>query len=84
MVYAFAFPLVLGALPFSWLALGKHPLPRPWVCRLHHAAVSTFTVGSVMEGVFAIYGTANILTIIYWVAGAVLLLLAQIIRLIRK
>ena len=54
MVYAFAFPLVLGTLPFAWLALHKHPLPRPWVYRLHHAGVATLTLGSVMEGVFAI------------------------------
>ena len=84
MVYAFAFPLVLGALPFLWLSLRKKPLPRAWCCRLHHAGVATLTVGSVMEGVLAIYGTTNRLTLGYWIVGISLLLLAQTIRLIRK
>ena len=51
MVYAFVFPLVLGAIPFFWLTLKRHPLPRMWVCRLHHAGVATLTVGSVMRPV---------------------------------
>ena len=84
MVYAFAFPLVLGALPYAWLALYKHPLPHPWVCKLHHAGVATLTVGSVMEGVFAIYGTTNTLTLAYWIVGLALLIMAQAIRFIRK
>ena len=84
MVYAFAFPLVLGTLPYAWLALHKHPLPHPWVCKLHHAGVATLTVGSVMEGVFAIYGTTNVLTLLYWIVGLILLILAQTIRFIRK
>lgn len=84
MVYAFAFPLILGALPFSIIALRRKPHPRRWVCRLHHAGIATLTVGSIMEGVMAIYGTTNQLTIIYWIAGAALILLAQIVRFIRK
>lgn len=82
MVYAFAFPLGLGALPFSWLALRRKPLPRG--CTLHHAAVATLTVGSVMEGVLAIYGTSNHLTTWYWIVGGGLLLLGQLLRLSRK
>lgn len=84
MVYAFAFPLSLGALPFSWMALQRKPLPTRWTCRLHHAAVATLTVGSVMEGVLAIYGTTNRLTLAYWIVGGALLVLAQIARLLRK
>lgn len=84
MVYAFAFPLGLGAIPFLWLSLRKMPHPRPWLCRLHHAGVATLTVGSVMEGVLAIYGTTNRLTLAYWIVGIMLLLLAQTVRVIRK
>ena len=73
MVYAFAFPLTLGALPFGWLSLRKRPLPCRWTCRLHHAGVATLTLGSVMEGVLAIYGTTNQLTCWYWIAGGLLL-----------
>ena len=84
MVYAFAIPLVLGALPFGWMALHRKPLPGPWVCRLHHAGVATLTVGSVMQGVLAIYGTTNRLILVYWIAGAALLLGSLLLRLKRS
>lgn len=74
MVYAFSFPLILGVFPFSWLALQRKPLPGVWSCRLHHAGVASLTIGSVMEGVLAIYGTTNHLTVWYWIAGCALLL----------
>lgn len=83
MVYAFAFPLLLGALPFSVLSLQKRPLPGRHCMQLHHAGVATLTVGSIMEGVLAIYGTTNRLTLAYWVVGIALLVLAQIGR-VRK
>lgn len=73
MVFAFLFPLTLEALPFCWLALRDRPLPHRWVLNLHHAGVATLTVGSIFEGVLAIYGTTNSLTLIYWIAGAALL-----------
>ena len=82
MVYAFAFPLALGALPFGWLAMRRMPLPRG--CTLHHAAVATLTVGSVMEGVLAIYGTTNHLTVWYWIVGGGLMLLRLLLLLPRK
>lgn len=84
MVYAFAFPLGLGALPFSWKALKKRPLPSRWCLRFHHASVATLTVGSIMEGVHRIYGATNRLTLLYWIVGIALLILAQTIRLLRK
>lgn len=84
MVYAFSFPLALGALPFSWLAMRKKALPCSWFCRLHHAGVATLTVGSVMEGALAIYGTTNHMTIWYWIIGSGLVLAAQVIRLLRR
>lgn len=80
MVYAFAFPLLLGALPFSVLALRKRPLPPRHSRQLHHAGVATLTVGSVMQGVLDIYGTTNRLTVVYWVVGIALLALAQVNR----
>lgn len=84
MVYAFAFPLLLGALPFAWLALRKRPLPGRWTCRMHHAGVAALTVGSGVEGVLHIYSATNHLTQWYWIVGIGLIILAQGIRLIRK
>ena len=84
MVYAFAYPLVLGAVPFAWCALKKKPQPKPWFCRLHHCGTATLTIGSVMQGVLVIYGTTNQLSMVYWIVGPALLLLAQIARLLRK
>ena len=74
MVYAFLFPLALGTLPFCWMALRSCPMPYTWGLRLYHAGVAAMTVGSVMEGVLAIYGTTNQLTIVYWIIGPGLVL----------
>lgn len=84
MAYAFAFPLILGALPFSWMALRKQPLPCRWCCRFHHAGVATLTIGSIMEGVLAIYGTTNQLTVWYWIVGGALVVLGHAARLMHK
>lgn len=74
MVYAFLFPLCLGALPFCRMALRGRPLPGRWTRHLHHSGVATLTVGSFFEGALAIYGTSHHLTIVYWIAGTGLLL----------
>ena len=84
MVYAFAFPLLLGALPFAWMSLRRRSQPAPWCRRLHHAGVATLTVGSVMQGVLTIYGTTNRLIVLYWVAGCLLLAASQLCRTFRK
>ena len=75
MLYAFAFPLAGGTLPFLLLALaedkGSLKLYPNTVCRsLWHAAIATMTLGSIMNGILEIYGTTNSLTGIYWYAGA--------------
>lgn len=84
MVYAFLFPLCLDALPFAWLALRRRPLPCRWTLHLHHAGVATLTVGSFFTGVLAIYGTTNQLTILYWIAGCLLLAGGLIVHLLSR
>ncbi len=77
MIYAFAFPLVAGAVPFQMLSLRpvKHDPPLP--CRqMYHCGVATLTVGSIVEGILDIYGTTNALTGCYWLLGGVLLIAA--------
>lgn len=80
MIYAFAFPLVCGALPFCILALictRKHPcsLAR----NLLHSGIGTLTVGCIVRGVLEIYGTTNQLSEYYWPVGIVLYLLGIIV-----
>lgn len=84
MVYAFLFPLVGGALPFCHLALRGRSLPPRWTRNFHHAGIATLTVGSFFEGVLAIYGTTNRLTIVYWIAGAALVLGGLIVALLHR
>lgn len=84
MVYAFAFPLALGALPFGWMALKRRILPCRWWCQLHHAGVATLTAGSLVQGVLSIYGTTNRLTSVYWVIGGLLMLCSLVISIVRR
>jgi hypothetical protein len=83
MLYAFALPLGLGALPWCVLALRA----RRRVCRgaaqLWDSGVLTLAVGSVARGVLDIYGTTNRLVIVYAPVGAALLL-AGIVRALRE
>lgn len=69
MIYAFAFPLALGALPFFALSLYGCRMPGETAIRLYGAGIATLTVGSVMEGVLIIYGTTNPLLKVYWLVG---------------
>lgn len=90
MIYAFAFPLILGLLPFLLLSFGatKKPelmlyCPEGACAGFYHSAVAAFTTGSLMTGVLEIYGTTNRLLGIYWIAGAAFLLAAVLFYLAR-
>lgn len=69
MIYAFAFPLVGGALPFAAYALTGAKYPGAIARNLYHAGIATLTVGSIVRGVLEIYGTTNALSRFYWIAG---------------
>ena len=71
MVFAFAFPLIGGALPFLILgALRVKRIAAPE--KLYHFGIAALTVGSIINGVLEIYGTTNALSVVYWYAGAAL------------
>lgn len=73
MLYAFAFPLVGGALPLYALALSKSKyLPTRLVLNLYNSGIAAFTVGSIFKGVLDIYGTTNALVHVYWYLGTAL------------
>lgn len=69
-IYAFAFPLMLGAFPGA-VFLRKSYAPGKWAIWLWNAAVFTWTVGSVFQGVLEIYGTTNRLILVYPIAGMI-------------
>ena len=71
MLYAFAIPLVCGALPFVVAEL-KGFDPGRAAANLWNSAIAAFSVGSVFKGVLVIYGTENELVRVYPVAGAIL------------
>lgn len=84
MIYAFAFPLLLGALPFAVRALhGKKQLSA-WCVRLLHWGIATMTVGCLFQGALEIYGTTSCFVQWYWVAGPLLVLGAIAAQCLRK
>ncbi len=70
MIYAFAFPLAGGALPFAAYALTGAEYPSAIARNLYHSGIATLTVGSIIRGVLAICGITNALSRLYWIAGA--------------
>lgn len=71
MIFAFAFPLLLGATPFFLLRKYGKPVGRA-AANLIRAGVTALTVGSIVQGVLEIYGTTNPLTSVYWILGGLL------------
>ncbi|MDO4564770.1 MAG: hypothetical protein Q4C04_04075 [Clostridia bacterium] len=69
MLYAFAFPLALGVLPFFTMALFVRRLPSRLPLNLYHSGLATLTVGSLFQGALEIYGTTSRLTTVYLLAG---------------
>ena len=81
MIYAFAIPLAGGALPFLTVAMGHiGRFPGRISRSLYHAAITTFTIGSIMKGVLEIYGTTSALLPVYWIAGGLLIAGAVILN----
>lgn len=74
MIYAFAIPLIGGALPFAILGhkgakQAADSINSVW----YHASIVTLTTGSVVQGILAICGRPNSLVMIYPFAAAILL-----------
>ena len=80
MIFMFVFPLVLGTLTSLILTIkGWGSLPRLW-----NDGVLALTLGSLLTGVLEIYGTDSILTILFMLAGFVLLGLGVLQIVFRK
>ncbi len=72
MLYAFVFQLVLGVLPLLLITMLRAPYPNRFARSAYHAGIAALTVGSLVSGALAIYGTTNPLTLVYWIAGGAL------------
>ncbi len=84
MIYAFAFPLVGGALPFSAMGLFRvKKYPYSASRNVYHSGIATLTVGSIIQGVLEIYGTTNILVKYYWFSGMILVVVGILLYLIQ-
>lgn len=81
MLYAFAFPLVLGTLPYLLIGVRHRRLPPKAAQHLWNAGVVSLTVGSIVTGALEIYGTETPLTAVYWLSGAALLVVGLLIEL---
>lgn len=75
MLYAFLFPLVLGAVLFTALSLFGKRMPGTPACGFYHAGIAAWTVGSFMRGVLEIYGTTNRLLRVYPITGMILVVI---------
>ncbi len=83
MIYAFAIPLILGVLPWLFIASdgsgksGSEKLfPPVHTINLWGSGIATLTVGSVFHGILDIYGTTSFLSKVYFIVGIGLLLTA--------
>ncbi len=79
MIYAFAYPLVGGALPYLILSLTNKPKPSGIAPQLYHSGIATLTVGSIMKGVFEIYGSSNAKSAVYTPVGIALVVAAAVL-----
>ena len=81
MLYAFAFPLVLGIVPWMIIVMDTKDLtgkgfPSKITQNLWGAGITTLTVGAVFHGILDIYGTTSALSKCYFIVGGVLLLVS--------
>ena len=74
MIWLFAFPLLLGALPYTLIGLLKRlPLPAQHTADVWDCGITTLAVGSCVTGALEIYGTTSSYTAAYWPIGTSLL-----------
>ena len=81
MVFAFALPLVLGAVPYFILTIKGGSCPDKLSATFYNSGVAALTVGSIMTGVLEIYGTTNSLMSIYVIAGCAFIFLGILLYL---
>ncbi len=83
MIYAFAFPLAMGAFPYIVMIL-KRKHPSVTAVSLWNSSIAAFTVGCIFKGVLDIYGTTNRLIIVYPATGIILGIAAVVFCIIKR
>ena len=73
MIYAFLIPLLLGTFPLLALTIRENRYPDHTALAAWNSGIVVLTVGCIVQGVLAIYGTTNRLMVVYPLAGATLL-----------
>lgn len=71
MIYAFAIPLVLGAIPLFGIGLFGKNIPGKFSLNAWNSGIATLTVGSFFKGVLDIYGTTNRLIAVYPIVAVI-------------
>jgi len=84
MIYAFFFPLLLGAIPSFLLQRRGAAFPGRAAADCIHGGIAWLTVGSIVQGVLEIYGTTNPLVKAFWLTGAGLFLIGWLQALTAK
>ena len=83
MIYAFAFPLVMGVVPYS-IMLMREKYPDRVFLNLWNSAIAALCVGSIFAGVLAIAGYTNAKILVYQIAGLVLAVAAVVSQFLRQ
>lgn len=83
MIYAFAFPLVLGTIPCTAMLL-KGKAVKALSLRLWSSAVITAALGSAVQGVLDIFGTTNGKIIAFIIVSGALALAAAVSAVIKQ
>ena len=85
MIYLFSIPLVFGVVvSYVLFYLKITKTPTEIENKTYNAAIATFTIGSIIEGVLQIYGTTNSKVYVYLVVGIILLVFSIGSYLFRK
>ncbi len=79
MIYAFAVPLIFGTLLNMIMERLKAHMPGSLTRQIWHSGTGTITLGLLISGVFQIYGSANQLLNVYYIAGLILLVTGAIL-----
>ena len=78
MLYAFAYPLVLGVFPYLLIGLFGKRLPTKLSKNCWNFGIITLTVGSIVNGIYDISGAESFTVLAYYIAGGLLLAIGLI------